>query len=108
MLDSLTKGVAKPGPNVPLPESTAGLEWSSLVNVATKAIEGTGQYTQVGCFLEMEKNIDFSSRMPLCIYVSSVVSRGEFFIQLIRVSHNRMYVCGYLRIFMKICDNNSG
>ena len=26
--------------NVPLPESTSGLEWSSLVSVATKAIEG--------------------------------------------------------------------
>ncbi|XP_069117869.1 LOW QUALITY PROTEIN: signal-induced proliferation-associated 1-like protein 2 [Argopecten irradians] len=42
MLDSLTKASVKPGPNVPLPDSTAGLEWSSLVNVATKAIEGTG------------------------------------------------------------------
>ncbi|OWF38559.1 signal-induced proliferation-associated 1-like protein 1 isoform X1 [Mizuhopecten yessoensis] len=41
-LDSLTKTAVKPGPNVPLPDSTAGLEWSSLVNVATKAIEGTG------------------------------------------------------------------
>ncbi|XP_033736077.1 signal-induced proliferation-associated 1-like protein 2 isoform X3 [Pecten maximus] len=42
MMDSLTKTAVKPGTNVPLPESTAGLEWSSLVNVATKAIEGTG------------------------------------------------------------------
>ncbi|KAK3092263.1 hypothetical protein FSP39_000466 [Pinctada imbricata] len=30
-----------PNNNVPLPESTAGLDWSNLVNVATKAIEST-------------------------------------------------------------------
>ena len=27
------------GHNVPLPETTAGLDWSNLVDVATKAIE---------------------------------------------------------------------